>query len=91
MTSGERASVAGSLAVLALLLVGGWLASGWREETRDALRSLAASYVRPTQTLTAEWPSGDTTQKLTTHRDAGEPFDQFLQRHRDCVRAAGGE
>jgi hypothetical protein len=91
MTTGERASIAASIAVLALLLAGGWFASGWRDETRAALRALAASQVSPAQTITAEWSNGDGVQRLTTYRDAGESFGQFLNRHRDCVRAAGGE
>lgn len=91
MATGEKWSIAASVAVLAALLAVGALAQRWREDTQASLQRIEQRRARPIQSLTAEWPVGNKTERLVTERGDGESFDVFLGRHRACVRAAGGE
>lgn len=92
MTKGEKASIALLAILLALLLVGGWLASIWRRETQEALRQIAeAQESGPVKSGEMEWTvtlPGREPVKITLDLYVGETEAAWTVRLEDALRRA---
>lgn len=93
MTAGEKASVGLNATLLALLLIGGWLASNWRQETQDALRQIADAQERsaPVKSGVLEWTVKQPNRepvRLSLDIFVGETDSEWNVRVDDALRRA---